>query len=343
LRLAAIAYAGAAVMAVRIRPAPPAQMDPPDHVDEAVRSRGVSLAGTCMITLRACSGFLTFAVAFVFRRAGAAAGWYGLVGAGALVGGFLGNVIGPRLRAVLAEERILTTVLAMVCAIAVIGARLDDRFGLVLLAFAMGLADGVGQLAFDAIVQRDGSEGSRGRSFARFEASFQLAWVGAALVPVVLGVPAWVACITMAAATGASAVAYAVGRHTSPRTEIPTDATVSPARAGAAPEAWDVAFANAGEPDLARRPDVWDAVRPEPRATVVDGAAWVDEATPPMGTPPVPGGETGAAGGPPPGSASPAPGGAPPASRGPSPGTPPGTADGRRGPRRNPGRSGRRS
>ena len=75
----------------------------------------------------------------------------------------------------------------------------------------MGLADGIGQLAFDAIVQRDGSEGSRGRSFARFEASFQLAWVGAALVPVVVRVPTWVACVTMAAATGSAAIAYVVG------------------------------------------------------------------------------------------------------------------------------------
>src|SRR6202035_1975591 len=159
IRLAAVVYAGAAVMAVRIRPAPPAEMDAPDHVDEDVRSRGVSLAATCMITLRACSGFLTFAVAFIFRRSHTPAYWYGLVGTGALVGGFLGNVVGPKLRAVLAEERIITTVLAVVAFAAVIAARLEDRPGLALLAFAIGLADGVGQLAFDAIVQRDGSEG----------------------------------------------------------------------------------------------------------------------------------------------------------------------------------------
>ncbi len=344
LRLAAVAYAGAAVMAVRIRPAPPARMDPPDHVDEAVRSRGVSLAGTCMVTLRACSGFLTFAVAFVLRRAGSAAGWYGLVGAGALVGGFLGNVVGPRLRAVLAEERILTAVLAMVCGVAVIAARLDDRFGLVLLAFAMGLADGIGQLAFDAIVQRDGSEGSRGRSFARFEASFQLAWVGAALVPVVVGVPAWVACITMAAAAGASALAYAVGRHLSPRAELDAAAASVP-RDDAAPAVWGVAFANAGDPD--RHADVWDAVRPAARSAVVDGAAWVEDATPPMGTPVVAPGTSGG-GGAPSGSA-PQPearGEGQPVSPGgvdPSPGAQPGDADGRGGPRRNPGRSRRRS
>ena len=267
LRLAVVVYAVMAVMAVRIRPAAPAQMEPADHVDEAVRSRGVSLASTAMITLRACSGFLTFAVAFIFRRTGAPAVWYGVVGAGALVGGFLGNVVGPRLRNVLAEERIITTALALVALVAVLVARADDRPGLALLAAVMGLADGLAQLAFDAIVQRDGSEGSRGRSFARFEASFQLAWVMAALVPVVVPVRLWVAAATMAAAAGASAVTYVVGRHIVPRPV--------PARPSAPVPAPAVAYAQA--PARAEQ-DMWGAVRPD--------AGMAD--TPPLGTPPVP-------------------------------------------------------
>ena len=344
LRLAALVYAGAAVMAVRIRPAPPAQMDPPDHVDEEVRSRGVSLAATCMITLRACSGFLTFAVAFILKRQAASAFWYGLVGTGALVGGFVGNIVGPRLRAAIAEEKILTLVLAVVATGAIAATQLGVHLGLAVLALSIGLADGIGQLAFDAIVQRDGSEGSRGRSFARFEASFQLAWVGAALVPVVVGVPAWVACITMAAAAGASALAYAVGRHLSPRAEF-DGTTASARRDDAAPAVRGVAFANGGDPD--RHADVWDAVRPAARGAVVDGAAWVEDVTPPTGTPVVAPGAGGGGGAPsvsapqqevrregPP---------VPPGGVDPSPGAQPGDADGRGGPRRNPGRSGRRS
>jgi hypothetical protein len=280
LRLAAVVYAVMAVMAVRIRPAPPAEMEPPDNVDAAVRSRGVSLASTCMITLRACSGFLTFAVAFVFRRTGAPAYWYGLVGACALAGGFIGSVLGPRLRNLLAEERILTAALALVSVTAVFAARLDDRAALALLAFMMGLADGVGQLSFDAIVQRDGSEGARARSFARFEASFQIAWVGAALVPVIVPVPLWVAAITMAAATGASAVTYVIGRHTAPR-----DALVPPVPVPAL-----VYSAGAGG-GAARAPapadqGVWGAVRPDPLPDRAAAAPSMDD-TPPLGTPAV--------------------------------------------------------
>jgi hypothetical protein len=290
LRLAAVVYAVMAVMAVRIRPAAPAEMDPADNVDAAVRSRGVSLASTCMITLRACSGFLTFAVAFVFRRTGAPAYWYGVVGAFALAGGFLGSVVGPRLRTVLAEERIITAALTLVAVVAVLAARLDDRIALALLALGMGFADGVGQLAFDAIVQRDGSEGARARSFARFEASFQLAWVGAALVPVVLPVRLWVAAVAMAAATGASAVTYVVGRHTSPRSEPGGVAGAAPApafvytadvgRRGPVPAGGTAPPGGVRPAGLAPDPAVWGAVRPGPAPAPMD-------ATPPLGTPAV--------------------------------------------------------
>ncbi len=305
IRLAAVAYACAAVMAVRIRPAPPAVMEPPDHVDEELRSRGVSLASSCMITLRACSGFLTFAVAFVFRRTHTAAWWYGVVGTGALVGGFLGNLVGPKLRSVLPEERIITVVLSVVAVTAAIAARLQDRAGLALLALVIGFGDGVAQLAFDAIVQRDGSEGVRARSFARFEASFQLAWVGAALIPVVLRVPTWVVGVAMGTAAAASAVGYVVGRHTTPRL-AGGPPPVSTAAPGWPAPGVALAF-EGGEPSSAHRsavdaggPDVWSAVRPARIGGAVDvpgaagalppaGSGWpADAPTPPLGTPAVP-------------------------------------------------------
>jgi hypothetical protein len=297
IRLAAVVYAVGAVMALRIRPAPPAELEPPDHVDEEVRSRGVSLAASCMITLRACSGFLTFAVAFIFRRAGAAAWWYGFVGGCALAGGFIGNVVGPRVRRFIPEERILAFVLALVAAAGAAAAKLDSHLGLALLALVMGFADGMGQLAFDSIVQRDGSEGARGRSFARFEASFQLSWVGAALIPVVLPVPTWVACVVLATAAAASGIAYVAGRHNPPRVAEVEEAEVSPTP-GPAPvvrpgaPGWPTAEvalaydAGAGPgPAEAGSVDhgVWSAVRPGPPA-VVDWA--VDDPTPPLGTSP---------------------------------------------------------
>jgi hypothetical protein len=371
IRLAAIVYAVGAVMALRIRPAPPAELEPPDHVDEEVRSRGVSLAASCMITLRACSGFLTFAVAFIFRRAGAAAWWYGFVGACALAGGFAGNVVGPRVRRFVPEERILGLLLALVAAVAAVAAKLDSHMGLALLALAMGFADGVGQLSFDSIVQRDGSEGARGRSFARFEASFQLAWVGAALIPVVLPVPTWVACVVLATAAAASGIAYVAGRHNPPHVaeadeadevDAPAPAPGPVVRPGAAGwPAAEVALAyegGAGPVPAEAEHGVWSAVRPGP-PRVVDWAA--DDPTPPFGTsfvartPPAGTPPLGTPGAAPPGTPPPAPPPSVAGAPGPAPDPPPvpGDAAGEagpglapdgpdpRGPRRNPKRTGR--
>ena len=42
------------------------------------------------------------------------------------------------------------------------------------------------KLAFDSLVQRDAPDANRGRSFARFEIRFQLAWVIGAVLPLLL-------------------------------------------------------------------------------------------------------------------------------------------------------------
>ena len=58
-----------------------------------------------------------------------------------------------------------------------------------LLAGAVGVAAAFARLAFDAIVQRDAPDANRGRAFAQFETKFQMAWVLAAFVPVLLPIP----------------------------------------------------------------------------------------------------------------------------------------------------------
>jgi len=282
LRVAAVVYAAGAVAALRTRRAPPAAMDPADHVDEAARSRGVSLAATGQATIRACSGFLTFAVAFVLRRGHAPTWWYGVVVVFAVIGGFVGNFAGPGLRRLFGEERILTLVLVFLGVTGLFAARLDSRPGLAVLAFAAGLADGVGQLAFDAIVQRDGSEGTRGRSFARFEATFQLVWVGAALLPVILPIHNWVACLMIGIGALSAAVSYVVGRQTRPRRSdlavvAPAPAVVTPASAAPQPAPTPPVV----PPDSLADRGVWSAVR-----SMAPGTRPLpdDEPTPPFGT-----------------------------------------------------------
>ena len=54
-----------------------------------------------------------------------------------------------------------------------------------IVALVVGSSTALGKLSFDAIVQRDAPDANQGSSFARFETRFQLAWVVAALIPVV--------------------------------------------------------------------------------------------------------------------------------------------------------------
>jgi len=278
------------VMAVRTRPAPPATLQAADHVDEAARSRGVTLAATCMATIRGSSGFLTFAVAFDFKNPHhpAPAWWYGLVIVGALVGGFAGNLIGPVLRRIAREDRILVLTLGGLALVAFGAAVVNNRLAVTVLAFAVGMADGIGQLAFDAIVQRDGSEGTRARSFARFEATFQLLWVVGALIPVVVGLPTHLILpkrvFSLVIALGAAgAVLYDLGGRrvgaTARREPGPGRAAEIPAESEPWPAAPEEEPAST-EPWPAS-PPIWSAVRGGPPADPTAGLP----RTPPIGTP----------------------------------------------------------
>jgi hypothetical protein len=216
LRLAAVMYLAGTVMALRLRPGSAAaaqDAQPVAPVDETLLNRGVTLAATSMASLRAIVGFLTFAVAFEFRRTHAPTWWYGLVLGASLLGSFAGAVVGPWLRTVVREERILGGSVWLVALVALIAGRFGSRPALSLLALTVGLAAGTGRLAFDAIVQRDGVEQVRARSFARFEATFQLVWVAAALVPVVVPIPARVLCFVLALGAAMAGVFYISGRR----------------------------------------------------------------------------------------------------------------------------------
>jgi hypothetical protein len=216
LRTAAVVYAVGAVSSLRLKPAPPPELATgPPPSEEATLNRGVVLAATSMAVLRGVVGFLTFAVAFDFRRGPhpAPSWWFGIVLGASLAGSFAGAAVGPWLRKSLKEERILAGTLFVVTAVSLVAGRLGSRLGMAILAFAVGISAGTGRLAFDAIVQRDGDEALRGRSFARFEAMFQLAWVGAALIPVVVPIPKKAACFVLALATGMAGFSYVTGRR----------------------------------------------------------------------------------------------------------------------------------
>ena len=229
LRVAAVVYAAGTVMGVRLEtvPNPPR---PGRAEAEEVRTLRLLRAATAMTVLRATVGFLTFAVAFDFRRAHASSWWYGVVAGAGLVGGFVGNLVSPALRRMAAEERLL---LASLAATSIAGGAawwMDNRLGLVLLALTLGTTSGVARVSFDAIVQRDAEDRQRSRSFARFEATFQLAWVAAALGATAIagrGIPGRFTPLAVSVTAAAAGVYDLVTRHLDRRRGLPAPPTMT--------------------------------------------------------------------------------------------------------------------
>lgn len=167
-------------------------------------------ASVAMALLRAQVGFLTFLVAFGFRRSGAPSWWFGIVLASSMGATLAGNALAPRVRERVREELIIVAALFLLAVAGLGVARIDGRLWAALVAAAVGLAAGSAKLAFDALVQTDAPELERGRSFARFEAGFQLVWVVGALLPVVIPTPLRQGYDVLGIASLAAGLAYVV-------------------------------------------------------------------------------------------------------------------------------------
>ena len=183
LRLAAMINFVSVVVAFRIpkaaKTAPP--VAPAEQAD--LHAASIRLAATAMTVVRAAVGFLTFLAAFDLKRSHARPWLFGIViGAGAF-GGFVGAVIAPRLRRAVREETILVGSLLVPAVVAIFGARAFGHTAIAVVACAIAVGASSGRLAFDSLVQRDAPDAARGRTFARFETRFQLAWVGGAFIP----------------------------------------------------------------------------------------------------------------------------------------------------------------
>ncbi|HEX6312914.1 MAG TPA: MFS transporter [Acidimicrobiia bacterium] len=187
LRLASLVYFAAAVVALRIPPSTEGA-EPPREVEQAeVHSRSIVLGASALSILRASIGFLTFLIAFAFRRADEPVWLYGAVLLAVAAGNFAATIISPALkRRWLTEEQLFASALALAGIAAFVCAARFSRPSVLVAGAALGLAANVGRQAFDSVLQRDAPDAARGRWVARFETRFQLAWVIGALVPVVL-------------------------------------------------------------------------------------------------------------------------------------------------------------
>jgi len=78
-------------------------------------------------------------------------------------------------------------------------------------AVVVNFAAAIGRLSFESIVLRDGPATNRGQAFARFETRFQLGWVVAAVLPVLLEMPGSVGYLLVGTVAAAAVVNYRAG------------------------------------------------------------------------------------------------------------------------------------
>ena len=183
LRFAAVVFVVGGILATKIPQVRIEQSQEEAQLErEELHQPSILLAGSAMAVMRGSVGFLAFFAAFSLKKDLFA---LGVAATMAVLGGFIGNIVGPPLRRTLREEQMLAASLLFTASLVLIGTLLsgDLAFAVSSLAVAVGAASA--RLAFDSLLQRDGPDAARGRAFARFETRFQVAWVVGALIGIV--------------------------------------------------------------------------------------------------------------------------------------------------------------
>ena len=208
-------FASALMSATRLPPdvvaARPVQ--PAERVQ--LHASGLQLAAMAMLILRAMVGFVFFHLAFWLRTRTAGTAWFAVAVGMSALGSMAGNIVAPRLRRTIAEERMLAGSLALSAVAGAVAALLGGVVAGVALAVAVNFAAALGRLGFESIVQRDAPEANRGRAFARFETRFQFAWVVAGLIPVVIEIPGWVGFLIVGLVSAVAVANYFAGSRSS--------------------------------------------------------------------------------------------------------------------------------
>jgi hypothetical protein len=207
--LSFVVFAAGAALSVRL-PSVAVAAAPPDDVEkQELRSAAILLAAWAMAILRGQVGFVSFLLAFAYKGDNA---WkLGVLAAAAQAGFLLGAGLAPRLRKLVEEEYIIIGVLLSIAVVSLGAAFSATLFVSCIMSCLVGTGSSAGKQAFDSLVQRDAPDANRGRSFARFETRFQLAWVGGALVPVVIHLPVYVGYVMMSAVGAFGGLSYWAG------------------------------------------------------------------------------------------------------------------------------------
>jgi hypothetical protein len=182
--LAGAVFAVSAALTLRLHR--PRTGGEPQPVGPRGRIHALTLPAIGAVGMRAASGFLLFLMAFSLRRGGQPSWWFAVLAGSAVAGGFLADLVAPRFPSSVREEAMVVSCVlgAGLCA----GVAFEWYALPVLAVFSLvaGSATEFGRLAFQSLMQRNAPEGALGRVFVRYEALFQLAWVGGAFLPAVL-------------------------------------------------------------------------------------------------------------------------------------------------------------
>lgn len=185
-----------------------------------LHSPAVVLGATAMTVIRAAVGFVFFHLYFWFRRDEGFV-WFGLSLGVAGVLTMAGNAIAPRLRHRAREETMLIGALGAIAVAGVVLAVVGGVVGGVVLAGVVNFSAAIGRLAFDSTVQRDAPDANQGRAFAQFETRFQLGWVLAGVVPVVLRIDGPLGFVLVGAGAAVATVSYAMGARAVRAGQVP--------------------------------------------------------------------------------------------------------------------------
>lgn len=185
----ALVFAAAFLSARRLAPEVVAATDAGEVEETELHSPSLRMGAIAMTVLRADVGFTFFHLAFWLRTYDNGTALFGASIAASAAATMLGNAIAPRVRQVMREETMLTSVLAL-SAVTGIGLALFGSAGAgIVFAAVVGFSAALGRLGFESIVQRDAPEANQGRAFARFETRFQFAWAAAGFIAVAIQLP----------------------------------------------------------------------------------------------------------------------------------------------------------
>ncbi len=185
--------------------------DVPSAASHDAATPSLQMAWVAMLILRASAGFMLFHLAFLFRGEPNEKALLGMAIGLSSLGTMSGNALAPRLRRALHEERMITLALGLIASAGLICGVVGGARAGVVVAVVVNFSAAIGRLSFESLVQRDGPEANRGQAFARFETRFQLGWVIAAVLPVLLVVPGSIGYLLVGTVAAAAVVNYVAG------------------------------------------------------------------------------------------------------------------------------------